>query len=101
MPLFSRRVPFNKVTREFGHRSTGVYGHLPKFSGGQLTYVGYLAWVRRKKIHQFWYMGNPYRHKIFETHPNYHNLKHHSQPEYDEKGQWLRTKIWYTDPDEG
>ena len=94
-------------------RTTGVYGHLPKFVNlrklyrfdnvpnatnnpywdmysdeekreiqdehwgntidarmamfpWRVSYVGYLRLVTKKAHYTFWYMGNPYRHKIFE-----------------------------------
>ena len=31
-----------------------------------ISYVGYLAYEGRKNRYRFWYMGNPYRHKVFE-----------------------------------
>lgn len=97
MPIISRRKNFD--------RTTGIYGHLPKFwnckkvsdnlkerrdkdlwspdgwndyvsehkenhqsckFGVHVSDVGYVRIVGRENTYTLWYMGNPYRHKIFE-----------------------------------
>lgn len=32
----------------------------------RVSYVGYLVFITKKHRYNFWYMGNPYREKIFE-----------------------------------
>lgn len=86
MPLIAR---YDK-SRYPWERTTGMYGHLPKFTRHvrsysldehgefvkgdeitflrpRLTYVGYLVLHTRTKRFILWYMGNPYRHRIFEV----------------------------------
>lgn len=64
--------------------TTGFYGHLPKFwrcanyndedhencssFRWHMSYNGYVKFVGPKQTYVFWYMGNPYRHRLFERH---------------------------------
>ena len=66
--MISRYVPCPgcnyDILDRMGHkvRSPGIYGHTPKFYRGRVSYVGYLALVRKNgDFWNFWYMGNPYR----------------------------------------
>lgn len=100
MPLISRydkaQRPWRRTTGIYGHLPKYTMhgyevikeGHSAKFcrtrSGCDgceklrrvrlwwpcLTYVGYLVLITKGYTYQFWYMGNPYRHKIFERHAN-------------------------------
>lgn len=90
--LLSRMVPDTSGRYKFRTlvRSRGFYGHLPKFykcepkewEGTEyeceihrphwtVSYVGYLVYIGKRHRYTFWYMGNPYRHKIFERTKNY------------------------------
>lgn len=57
----------------FKPRTSGIYGHLPILTDGMVTSVGYLRLVTKKNLYTLWYMGNPYRHKVFEKSPHYRN----------------------------
>lgn len=66
MPLISR---YDKRTMPW-KRTTGVYGHLPKFwwpEGSwrpRLGYCGYLVVITKRREITFWYQGNPWRGKF-------------------------------------
>lgn len=60
--LISRRQGFA--------RTTGIYMHLPSVHNWRVAWRGYVRLVLPNRFYTFWYMGNPHRHRIFESFEN-------------------------------
>lgn len=64
-PYWSFFSDEEKRAMQHEHWENTIDARMMTFSW-RVSYVGYLRLVTKKAHYTFWYMGNPYRHKIFE-----------------------------------